>query len=818
METKFRATGGPSTGLQSSIPGAEEGYQAVFAALNTPVFVADAVTGMLIDANRKAEELVGIPVAELRQMHHMALHPEGERERVRKIFYELVSAGGGTAVVPVETRNGDILSIEVVSSHARFGGKTVMMGIFEDARRKKRIEKALTEAHRNLESAVQERTDSFLESLHKQKREMEERYRSLLESTQGIAFRTLMDLTPVLFFGGVEAITGFRKEDFTSGLIGWGDIIHPEDMARIKELGEELRRLPERSMEIECRIIRKDGDYRWLHLVARSLCDDSGQAVGIEGMAVNVTERKSIEYLLQDSTQQYLNLVESLNIGVYRNTADPRGRFLQANAAFATIFGYDSPGEIVGRSVASLYQSPDDRKAFIEEIREAGFVKGRELRLRKKDGTPIWCSITGIASRDLSGNIRWVDGIIEDITERKKAEAALQESENRYRTVFESTGTAMIVIEEDTTISLVNGEYEKLTGYTKEETEGIRSWRNSLSAEELKRIEGYHKLRRRIPDDVPKKYETRIVDHFGNEKDVYVTVDMIPGTGKSIASIVDITAQKKRERALRESEERFRVFFEAVKDFIFIKDTALRYVQVNPAMTGILGVPASQLIGKTDEAIFGEKAGRYSRKIDARVLTGEVVEDDFTQPVRGRSFSFHVIKVPLRDGKDNIIGICGIYRDITERKQFEAELIKQARELEDYNATLRILLKNRDQERVEMERKVLSNIHELVFPYLEKLKRHTSSPDGGQYLEIIEKTLEEITSSFAHHLISKQLSMTSKEIQIANLIREGKTTKDIAKLLNLSLKTIEFYRNSIRVKLGLKNKKSHLRSHLMGLS
>lgn len=700
MRKEFDASGKPFAGLHSRIVGAEEGYRAVFAALNTPVFVADAVTGMLLDANRKAEEMVGVPVNEIRRMHHTDLHPEGERERIRKIFHDIVSSAGGTALVPVVSRKGNVLSVEVSVSLAWLGGKAVVIGIFEDISRKEQVEKALMEAYRSLESADRKMKDSFLAAIREQKAEMEERYRSFLEYTHGIAFRTLMDLTPVLFFGGVETITGHRKEDFISGLVRWEQLIHPEDMVRVDDLGEELRRLPGRSTEIECRILRKDGNPCWIHLVARSLCDESGRAVGIEGTIVDITDRKRIESLLHDSEEKYRTLVENLNIGVYRNTADRQGRFLHANAAFARILGYRSPEEIQGKSVASLYQDPDDRKAFLEEIREKGFVKGWELPLNKKDGTPIVCSVTGIANRNLNGEIRWIDGIIEDISERKKAEAAVQESEARYRTVFENTGTAMIVIEADTTISLVNNEYEKLTGYTKEETEGMRSWIDFMSAEERARLEEYHRLRRKKPNAAPKKYETRIVDRFGNEKDIFVTVDMIPGTGRSVASVIDITHQKRQERDLRESE---------------------------------------------------------------------------------------------------------------------AELIKQARKLEDYSTTLRILLKSREQDREEVEKNVLSNIHDLVFPYLEKLKSCSAGTAGNQYFEIIEKTLAEITESFARHLTSKQLSMTSKEIQIANLIREGKTTKDIAQMLNLSQKTIEFYRNSIRVKLGLKNKKSPLRSHLMGL-
>lgn len=134
--------------------------------------------------------------------------------------------------------------------------------------------------------------------------------------------------------------------------------------------------------------------------------------------------------------------------------------------------------------------------------------------------------------------------------------------------------------------------------------------------------------------------------------------------------------------AQRESEERFRAIFETVKDSIFIKDRHLRYTLVNPTMEHLFGIPASQLLGKSDEELFGDEAGAHIREIDSCVLRGEVVEEEDTKPVSGVPTTFHIIKVPIRDNSGEIIGLCGIARDITKQKQTKEALKKAHEELE----------------------------------------------------------------------------------------------------------------------------------------
>jgi len=147
----------------------------------------------------------------------------------------------------------------------------------------------------------------------------------------------------------------------------------------------------------------------------------------------------------------------------------------------------------------------------------------------------------------------------------------------------------------------------------------------------------------------------------------------------------------------------------------------------------------------------------------------------------------------------------------------EAELQVQTNEVQEVNSALRVLLKRRDEDKRELEDKVLFNMKELALPYLEKLK--VSGLKGRQisYLSILESNLEEIISPFGYSLSSRYLNLTPAEIQVANLIKQGKTSKEIAEFLNLSDRTIDFHKANIREKIGIKNKKVNLRAHLLSL-
>ncbi len=166
--------------------------------------------------------------------------------------------------------------------------------------------------------------------------------------------------------------------------------------------------------------------------------------------------------------------------------------------------------------------------------------------------------------------------------------------------------------------------------------------------------------------------------------------------------------------------------------------------------------------------------------------------------------------------------ICLVVTDISERKQSEEylrksqqDLLAKSKSLEELNTALKVLLRRMEESHIEMEEKILSNIKELVLPYLEEMKKTQLSEFQQSCLSTAEANLDHIASSFLHHLKMNYLNLTHREVQIASFVKDGKSVKEIAKFLNVSSKTVEFHKNSLRNKLGLKNKKTNLRAHLL---
>lgn len=261
----------------------------------------------------------------------------------------------------------------------------------------------------------------------KHEEEKRERIERIVDNSQVILFHWLAEPGwPVSFVSEGISQFGYTTDDFYSRRLDYAQIVYPEDLPRVAdEVKAYLESRTDRFTQ-EYRIVTKSGDVRWLDDRTLVVRDQAGNIQHIEGTVLDVTERKQAEEKLRKSEERYRTLVENLTVGVYRNTADPHGRFVQANFAIAKMFGYDSVDEFMRIKVPDLYQESEDRKLFVEAITQTGSVTNKELRLKKKDGTPIWASVSARAHYDEKGNIDWMDGVIEDITERKHAEEELQ--------------------------------------------------------------------------------------------------------------------------------------------------------------------------------------------------------------------------------------------------------------------------------------------------------------------------------------------------------------------------------------------------------
>lgn len=169
----------------------------------------------------------------------------------------------------------------------------------------------------------------------------------------------------------------------------------------------------------------------------------------------DVTEYRRTEEAFRTSEGRYKALTDNLNIGLYRNTPGPRGRFIEVNPAHFKMFGYGSKEEFLAVDIADLYQNPGDREKFSEKLSRLGSVK-EELRLKKKDGTPFIGLVSAVAVKDENGRALYFDGIIENITKRKRAETLLQESEKKYRLLIENSNAAISMINSDGVFILLN--------------------------------------------------------------------------------------------------------------------------------------------------------------------------------------------------------------------------------------------------------------------------------------------------------------------------------------------------------------------------
>ena len=159
------------------------------------------------------------------------------------------------------------------------------------------------------------------------------------------------------------------------------------------------------------------------------------------------------------------------------------------------------------------------------------------------------------------------------------------------------------------------------------------------------------------------------------------------------------------------------------------------------------------------------------------------------------------------------------YDELEQRvKELEKELERKNTRLEEMNSALEILLKKRDENKKELEEKVLTNIKELVLPYITKLKNTGLNHRQEIFADIIQSNIEEIVSPFAYKLSYKYLNFTPTEIKVAHLVKQGLRTKEIAELLGSSPETIAHHRKSMRKKLKLTDKKSNLRTHLLSLA
>ncbi len=499
-------------------------------------------------------------------------------------------------------------------------------------------------------------------------RENEEKYRHLVEeSLQGLTIiqngRPVFANTAMLEIGGYPSL----DEYLALSAEGMMATIHPDDRDRIGRVMADRLAGKDVPAENEFRVLRKDGQVRWVHTRAARI--DYNNTPAIQVTYFDITGRRQAEQALSESEERLRQVMETLTSVFYVHER-VSNQFIYVSPAYEKIWK---------RSCQSLYDNPytylevvhpDDLPQLLEFIRrelEDSKYVDTEYRILQPDGTIRWIHAQNFPILDAEGKVYRVAGIAEDITSRKAAEEALRESEDRYRKLVEISPNA-IILHQDGKIIYVNSELIRILG--------VRDAGEVVGREILDIVHpAYHQaIRENISRDLMGE-NTPVMDMQLLRADGSPV--MIEGRGVStiiggrpavLVALNDITERSTATHALQESENRYRTLAEASRDIIFVIGRDDRVEYVNSYAAAMLGMAANRIIGRERSSLFsGEPGERQARGLRRVFETGEAGRSEGPLRVSGSIRWFDHYLIPIKDPQGAVISVLGVSRDITDR-------------------------------------------------------------------------------------------------------------------------------------------------------
>jgi PAS domain S-box-containing protein len=516
-------------------------------------------------------------------------------------------------------------------------------------------------------------------------RESEDRYRDLVEHSEDLVCTHDLSGNLISVNPAPARVLGYDVSELLK--IPMRELIAPEFreqfdayLTRIKTTGADKGLL--------C-VLTRSGERRiWEY--GNTLRTEGVSSPIVRGMAHDVTEQKRAEAALRNSEQRYRLLFERNIAGVAISARD--GQVIDCNDAWARMLGYQSAEEIRGRHARDFYFNPADRERLLDELAQKGVVRSQEVQLRRNGGTPVWILINSVI-RGANGDVPVIQATAIDITERKHAEEALRRREEDYRSFVAQSSEGIFREQLDIPIPIDLPENElihriHLDSYIAECNDAMARMYGFTSGQELV---GKRLIEMLVADDprnieMTREYirsgfrllerESHEVDVHGNPKVFRNSIIGIVENGQLVRTWGiqrDVTEQVKAEEALQASEERFRVALKGSQVAVFNHDRDLRYTWIY----NFASLAPSEVIGKTDEEIFGSDGARRLRELKARVLqTGARVREEVVIPYNGTTGAYDITLEPLFDPEGNMIGITGAAVDIARLRELTDGLQK----------------------------------------------------------------------------------------------------------------------------------------------
>ncbi len=479
-------------------------------------------------------------------------------------------------------------------------------------------------------------------------------------------------------------IVGYTREELFQKT--WQEITHPDDLAASLEQFLPLVRGEQPGYSLEKRLVRKDGSLVWIDLAVSLQRDPAGMPTQVFAFLQDISERKRLEEELNRANARVELALRGANIGIWENDM-PDGDYRHGRVSYVNIWeqlGYGRPPDSATPYEALAPIHAEDRALVEEAIRR--YLAGEtseydvEFRGRHKDGSYRWTLARGVAVRDAGGKpIRFVGSSV-DITDRKRAEEALRESEERFRGTFENAAVGIAHTHPEGRFLRVNEKFCAIVGYPREELLE-KTWRDITHPDDLaaSRDVSAAALRGESPGlPLEKRYLRKDGSLVWVELVISLQRDASGAPGYLIAIIHDISQRKRLEEALRESERRFRTFVDHATDAFFLLDDQLVVVDVNRQACQSLGYTRDELVGKTpldfDPDVTPAMLEEFGRRLD----TGEMlVFESRHRRNDGSVFPVEVRGRPFWEGGRRLT--VALARDITEHKRAEDALRESER-------------------------------------------------------------------------------------------------------------------------------------------
>ncbi|MBU7039668.1 MAG: PAS domain S-box protein [Theionarchaea archaeon] len=503
--------------------------------------------------------------------------------------------------------------------------------------------------------------------------ESEEKYRCLFESSiEGVCvardYRIVSANRAALDILGYETLDELTQVSLL-------DHVAPEHRSRIRDRTMRRRNGEALPPSLDIQIICKDGRRKYIEASTAALII-SDEPYTLASFR-DITEHAKMDRALRRSEEKYRTLAENIDVGVYRN-AGFSGRFIEVNPAMLSIFGYETKEEFMEKNIMELFQHVSDCMRVICQMEKHGYVRNEELKMKKKGGTPFFALMSAVAVTDSNGVVSHFDGIIEDITERKKAEQELRKSEEKYRNILESIEDGYFEVDLAGTFTFYNDSLTRILGYSGTELLGMNY--GGLMDEKTARMvfERFHRVfTRRVPE---KASDWEIHRKNGEKRSIEASISLIydsegePVGFRGIAR--DVTERKRAERELT-------LLSTAVKmsnECILITDAEGKILEVNEATLRLYGgLVKEDLLGKNSLGFLPPEDHRK-----AQVAFNEIMGNrfhgtlEFDVILKNESrITLETNITVLRDDQGAVRGAIIIARDITDRKKAERNMKKR---------------------------------------------------------------------------------------------------------------------------------------------